>query len=142
MSAVTRFVRTFSGSDTIMWQSINASGTCFRTDSMAGGPITILETKWPSITSTVCYQHAFGPWCHIHTHMEPVSTTTYHAIAFVAEISQVRSQQARRHFDRRHGFSCFFLLSQASSRSWHLSDNQCMHARNRTKKKKAGQVSK
>lgn len=42
--------------------------------------------------------------------MEPVSTTTYHAIAFVAEISQVRSQQARRNFDRRHGFSCFFCI--------------------------------
>ena len=141
MSAVTRFVRTLSGSDTIMWQSINASGTCFRTDSMAGGPITILETKCPSITSTVCYQHAFGPWCHIHTHMEPVSTTTYHAITFVAEISQVRSQQARRHFDRRHGFSCFFFIvpRELEILGTGVIINACTLG---TGQKKAGQVSK
>lgn len=33
-------------------------------------------------------------------------------------------------------FPVSFVLSQESLRSWHLSDYQCMHARNRTKKEK------
>ena len=60
--------------------------------------------------------------------MEPVSTTTYHAIAFVAEISQVRSQQARRHFDRRHGFSCFFFIVPSELEILAL-ERLSMHAR-------------
>lgn len=34
-----------SGSVTIMWQSINISGTAFFTDEMMGAPMTIFGTK-------------------------------------------------------------------------------------------------
>lgn len=44
---------TWLGLDTIMWQSMKMSGTFFLTHARIGGPIVMLGTKWPSMTSAV-----------------------------------------------------------------------------------------
>lgn len=41
-----RRIRTFSGAETIMWQSSSAAGRVFEIDARIGAPRTMLGTKW------------------------------------------------------------------------------------------------
>ena len=77
-------VHTFSGSETIIWQSIKMSGTALETDLRIGAPITILGTKWPSMMSADSVILSTGT-PHPRTHVQPVRAALYHALTFLIE---------------------------------------------------------
>lgn len=97
MSAIGDGVRmcTFSGSATIMWQSMNMPGTPLETQERIGAPGGTLRRGQGEKESGLAHGD-IGDEVAVHDiHVQPFSPTLDHALAFCTELPKVGREDGR-----------------------------------------------
>jgi len=95
--------RTFAGSATIMWQSMNTLSTVLWTLARTGAPMVMLGTKWPSMTSargtsrvSAGARRRERERERERTHVDPLCAAVHHALDLVAEVGKVAGEDRGR----------------------------------------------